>query len=171
MKWKFWQWFSRSSASVAAKRRTFAGDGTWPFIVRIDGADALLLPHQGRKMTATHFGGDNDPHDDGRTASGVMTRGNPGLLGISLPMQTSNGRTVSQCAGSPIVNVPWGTAITVSARDTKLTAPLIDVGPAKWTTDSLDLTRAAFIRFTPLRYGYFRVDSVRIHGGAQYFGA
>lgn len=170
MNWKFWTWFTRRTApSVANERRVFTGDGTWPFYVTIDGDDAVMRATLGRKLTATWFGGDDDKHDDGRTASGIMTRGNPGLLGCALPMQISNGVKVHKCAGSPIHNIPYGAQITVTAGNVTLTAPLIDVGPAKWTSDSVDLTQAAFRKFSPLHRGSFRVDSVRIHDGAKYF--
>ncbi|MBP7949028.1 MAG: hypothetical protein KA004_05185 [Verrucomicrobiales bacterium] len=167
MNWKFWTWFIRQAA--AKERRTFAGDGTWPFCVILDGDDAVLMPVRGRQMLATWFGGDNDPDDSGETASGVRTRGNPSIMGCALPMQISNGRQVSKCAGSPIVNIPWRTMVTVTAGGVTLKVPLIDVGPAKRTADSLDLTQAAFKKFAPLRQGEFKVDSVRIHGGAKYF--
>ncbi|MBP7951416.1 MAG: hypothetical protein KA004_17365 [Verrucomicrobiales bacterium] len=167
MNWKFWTWF-RPRLLTTAKPLTFIGDGRWTFFIQLDGDDAVMRPVQGRKLSATWFGGNTDPHDDGRTASGVMTRGNPDLLGCSLPMQVSNERKVIQCAGSPIVNVPWGTQVTVTVGNASLTMPLIDVGPARWTTDAIDLTRAAFTKFAPVRHGTFRVESVRIHGGAKF---
>jgi len=165
---KFWTWFSRKAA-MKAKRRTFAGDGSWPFYIAIEGEDAIMLPIQGRITTATWFGGDNDPHDDGRTASGIPTRGNPDLMGCALPMQISNGVRVKKCEGSPIVNIPWRTMATVTALGKSVKVMLVDVGPAKWTTDSLDLTRAAFAKFAPLRQGSIRIESVRLHGAAKFF--
>lgn len=169
MNWKFWTWFSRKAA-IAEKRKTFAGDGSWPFYVSIEGDDAVLIPIQGRKMLATWFGGDNDPNDSGNTASGIKTKGNPSLIGCALPMSY-----IAACAGSPIPKLPWNTLVTVSGRNhwdnepKALTVPLIDIGPNKRTGKTIDLTLAAFTKFAPLRQGVFQAETIRIHGGAKHF--
>lgn len=169
MNLKFWTWFSRAAA-IKEKRKTFAGDGTWPFYVKREGADAVLVAIQGRQMIATWFGGDNDPNDAGDTASGIKTRGNPNIMGCALPMNYT-----VHCKGSPIPKLPWNIPVTVSGRShwtneaKELTVPLIDVGPNKRTGKTIDLTLAAFTKFAPLRQGNFIVAEIRIHGGARYF--
>lgn len=160
MNLKFWTWFRRKPAA----QKTFAGDGSWPFYVRLDGDDAVLVAIQGRPMLATWFGGDADPLDSGDTASGVKTKGNPNILGCALPMNY-----IAACAGSPIPKLPWKTQVYVEAKGRALTVPLIDIGPNKRTGKTIDLTLAAFGHFAYPSRGVIQADTIQIIGGARYF--
>ena len=53
----------------------------WSFRVLVENGDLIV-----QETTATWFGGDRDPLDNGETASGVLTRGHPDLLGCALPV-------------------------------------------------------------------------------------
>jgi Lytic transglycolase len=150
-----------------ADGRTYAGNGNWPFVVDINGQDAVLRAVHGRTLRATNFGGDNDPMDNGETASGINTKGNHTVLGCALPMLYKG--TEMSCAGSPIPKLPWKTLVEVTISGRKITIPLIDVGPNIRTGNSIDLTLAAFKKFAPLSKGVLQVDEVRIKGGAKYF--
>lgn len=148
----------------------------WSFAVIVHGDDLLV-----ENTTATWFGGANDPHDSGKTASGVMTKGNPKLLGCSLPMnyQGPDYPTRKAVGGSPLPMLPWGLARTgdpkiggtnviVTCGTKSLTLPLIDIGPARWARDGIDLTQAAFVQLGgSLRRGVIPV-SYRIIGGAKH---
>lgn len=135
------------------------GDGTWPWFAKIEGEDIVVL---GAKSTA--FGGDDDPQDSGETASGVATKGNPGLEGCSLPMRYSgqNENLRAALGGSPIPKMPFGllpngntnpagirVRVTDPATGTSIEVPVIDVGPAKKTGHPLDLTVASARKFLP----------------------
>ena len=50
------------------------------------------------QAAATWFGGDDDPEDNGQTASGVPTKGNPTLLGCALPLNGNRYFSRSQSA-------------------------------------------------------------------------
>lgn len=136
------------------------GDKTWPFSVRFIGAFEVL------DVFATWFGGDDDPEDEGETASGYPTKGHPNLLGCSLPMEFCN--VVPSTRGAPFPRMPWG--ITSNGTDNPdgchvmvwpmvdpaetLVVPLIDIGPAKSASKatrkglqhSQYLRRAAFVK-------------------------
>jgi hypothetical protein len=148
----------------------------WSFSVIVLGDD-LLVKH----TTATWFGGDNDPMDNGQTASGVLTKGNPTLLGCSLPMDYSGPSRSTRVAvgGSPIPMLPWGltrgglpkpggTNVIVTRGDISLTVPLIDIGPARWTKDGIDLTIAAFTALGGHRKQGVIPVSYRVLGGAKF---
>ena len=148
----------------------------WHFSVIVLDEDLLV-----ENTTATWFGGDNDPMDDGRTASGLNTKGNPDLLGCSLPMDYQGGHAPTRKAvgGSPIPMLPWGltrngvpkpggTNVIVTFNGTSLTLPLIDIGPARWTKHGIDLTRAAFRQLGGhIKQGVIPV-SYRILGAAKF---
>ncbi|CAN5547390.1 hypothetical protein BH09VER1_BH09VER1_24730 [soil metagenome] len=145
--------------------RTIKSPG-WAFDVKVEGNDLIV-----ENTTGTWFGGDHDPDDDGQTASGINTKGNPGLLGCSLPMnyQGPSKPTVKAVGGSPIPMLPYRkTQVIVTSRGKSLTVPLIDIGPAKWAKDGIDLTRAAFVALGgALKQGVIPV-SYRIIGGALF---
>lgn len=145
--------------SGGTRTRQLVGDGTWGWSADVVGDDIVI-----RGASGTWFGGDDDPLDNGETASGVRTKGNPGLVGFSLPM---DGRSKST-KGSPIPALPWHTPITVSNGEVSVTGPLIDVGPAKSARDQVDMTRAAFVQFAPLRVGVVKGLTITIHGGAKF---
>lgn len=142
--------------------KILVGDGTWFFSARVDGDDLVV-----RATVATWFGGDSDPQDNGYTASGVVTKGNPEVLGCALPLRRRHGPT----AGSPLpAGIPWHTLVRVYNRGTgqQITIPVIDLGPAKHTGHALDLTLAAFKAIGgDLGEGTMIVD-YRIMGGAHY---
>lgn len=150
-----------TSVNQSATQTTLLiGDGTWFFAANVDGDDIVV-----RNVTATWFGGDNDPGDDGHTASGVNTKGAPGLLGCALPLRDR----VPSTKGSPIPDLPWQTMVRVfcSATGRTVDVPLIDLGPAKQTHHAIDLTQAAFTQLgVPLPRGVMTVD-YRIIGGAS----
>lgn len=104
----------------------------------IDGPDLLV-----ESARATWFGGDSDPEDNGETASGVLTKGHPELLGCALPMQ---GFPVT--GGSPLPRLPWRTPVRVWCPRTnrEVTVPLIELGPSPppRANAGIDLTVAAF---------------------------
>ena len=143
-----------------------AGDGTWFFNAAISNDDIVV-----HDQIATWFGGDDDPQDDGETASGVNTKGSPKLIGCSLPMDGF--QKVRATKGSPIPRLPWVTLVEVTNLDapagtTPLLCPLIDIGPAKKTRHALDFTHEAFRRLGGnLNRGTMRVN-FRIVSGAQF---
>lgn len=118
-------------------RVVLEGGGNYGFAVAIEGIDLVS-----DRASATFFGGDDDPDDDGETASGVMTKGNPGVMGCALPMSFE-----AACAGTPIPRLPWHTQLEVTNIHTgaKCTVGLIDVGPAAppHAKGDIDLTIAA----------------------------
>jgi hypothetical protein len=148
----------------------------WSFSVMVVGDDLIV-----ENTTATWFGGDNDPLDKGETASGVLTKGHPDLLGCSLPMdyQGPDAATRRAVGGSPIPMLPWGitphgkpipggTNVIITFNNNSLAVPLIDNGPARFTKDGIDLTQATFIKLGGhLRQGVIPV-SYRVLGGAKF---
>ena len=148
----------------------------WSFSVVVLGDDLLV-----ENTTATWFGGANDPTDSGDTMSGVKTKGSPELLGCSLPMnyQGPDYPTRKAVGGSPIPMLPWGlkpngmpnpdgTNVLITCGNKDLAVPLLDIGPARWTRNGIDLTQAAFVTLGgSLRKGVIPV-SYRILGGAKF---
>lgn len=145
------------------------GDGTWPWSAYVDGAD-IVMPD----VVATCFGGDNDAMDNGETASGIRTKGNPQLRACALPMIYSgrNRALLRALGGSPIPKLPWKTRVVITSLDGKIsiTVPVIDLGPAKRTGNAVDLTIAAARKFQPkASANNFKMRChVRIPGGAGY---
>jgi len=118
------------------------------------------------KVTA--FGGADDKGDSGETASGVSTKLNPGIMGCALPMRRD---ASPQLRGSPIPKLPWQTKVVFTApTGQRITASLIDEGPAKWTKHIGDLTVAAARQFdqNATANDFGRTLSIRIIGGAKY---
>lgn len=149
------------SSTLSDKKRST--DDGWAFSVRVDGDDLVC-----DDTTATWFGGCDDPLDNGQTASGVPTCGNPMLLGCALPVVGHHPST----KGSPLAfspRIPWHTKVEVIHKTTgkKITIPLLDNGPAKSARDGIDLTQAAFKIFAPLKKGVIPV-SFRVIGAAKY---
>lgn len=162
-------WFRkvfRNEPQVRSAARVWVGDGTWPFVAVEDGQDIILRPRTPAcKMHVTWFGGDDDPQDSGETASGVMTKGNPNVMGCALPMPAAK-----SCRGTPLKQLPYlQTLVTLSVGRTHLTVPLIDIGPARSSGNTLDLTQRAFKQFAPLRRGKFRADEIRIIDALKHF--
>lgn len=132
--------------------KKYMGDGTWGWGCFIDGPD-LVIQH----ASATAFGGDSDPMDNGTTASGFNTKGRPGLVACSLPMQNDTLKDKVHgyvLRGSPVPRMPFGlnpdglgnkdgARVNVTFLSTGKTIsliPVIDIGPAKWAGDQIDLT-------------------------------
>jgi hypothetical protein len=156
---------------------------TWLPVLR-DGDD-LVVP----RAAATWFGGDDDPGDNGQTASGVPTRGHPTLLGCALPLA---GYGLPSLRGTPLPMMafglhhdgtpnPDGAWVEVSALRAptsniqhptpniqSLTLPVIDLGPALRTHHGIDLTVAAFQHLAgDLSQGVIAV-TYRLKRGALY---
>lgn len=148
-------------AAAPAAPRVLRGDGTWGWVAEIDGEDIVI-----RDATASWFGGDDDPQDNGETASGVLTKGHPELVGFSLPMDFGPKSPATE--GAPLPRLPWKIPVTVSLGAMSVTGPLIDLGPAKSAKHQVDLTQAAFKRFAPLSQGLVHGVEVRIPNGAKY---
>lgn len=125
----------------ALGKNGLAGGDGWAFTAEIDGDDIVV-----RNVRATCFGGDSDPEDSGETASGVRTKGNPGLLGCALPRRYIGGNAALRAAlgDSPIPSsIPFFTKVRVTANGKTIEVPFIDLGPAKRTGNAIDLTVAA----------------------------
>ena len=149
----------------------------------MDGDDMMV---QG---TATAFGGDNDAMDSGETASGYNTKGHPELLGVALPMRNntlhSKGRGYV-LAGSPIPKMPYGILpsgkinqngtfvdVTFPNGVTIPKIPVIDLGPAAWTKDAIDLSVALARKYKPKATANNFGSGIvyRIRGAAKYLKA
>ena len=148
----------------------------WKFSVLVAGDDLVV-----ESTTATWFGGSDDPLDKGETACGYPTKGHPDLLACSLPMNYKGPdvATRRKLEGSPLPMMPYGlkrdgsvrpggTNVIVTHNGKSLTLPVIDLGPAKWAGDGIDLTQAAFKWFgVSLKVGVMPV-SYRVLGGARF---
>lgn len=164
-------WGPRSEAAYQKFLGSFLiGDGSWAWTARIDGNDIVL-----DDVTASWFGGDNDPLDNGETASGVFTKGHPDLFGCALAVIPG----VHSTAGSPLVfnrqsgldpSMHWQSPVIVSCGTRTVIAPLIDNGPAKWAKDAIDLTTAAFkaLGGQPGPIDILSHVNIRIPGAASY---
>lgn len=137
----FWDWLKNLFSPPKPKIVKNPG---WEWLdIEKNGADILV-----KDAVATWFGGDNDPQDNGETASGINTKGNPGLMACSLPMiyTGTNNLLLQALGGSPIPKVPWRTLVQVTnlKNGNIITVPVIDIGPARYTKHGIDLTIAAF---------------------------
>lgn len=144
--------------------RILRGDGSFSFAAEVVGNDIAV-----RNVTATWFGGPNDPSDSGQTASGISTRNNPTLMGCSLPM---DGFRHPKTDGSPIPRLPWNTMVRVKNLKTQtvIDLPLIDLGPSKFAGShaAIDLTETAFRSFgVNPSAGIMKVDYT-VLGGARF---
>lgn len=154
------------------------GDGTWPFTARVDGGDIVV-----ENVLATCFGGNDDPNDSGDTASGLSTKNNPAIQGVSIPMDGRQYPRMSQLEhkaldGSPLPRMPWHTMVEILGGG-KVFRPnqgIIDIGPGKQATrggelpNALDLTVAAARVLDPkaTAKNFSMRVSYRIIGGAKY---
>jgi hypothetical protein len=127
------------------------GDHSYKFVLETDGDDIVV-----RNVKTTWFGGDTDPDDSGETASGRVTKGNPGILGCALPMDLSiespanqRPRNYPPTRGSGLPRIPSFTKPVVSSEDDSITQEieLIDIGPNKraGSIAGFDPTQAAFV--------------------------
>lgn len=138
----------------------------WSFSVIVKGDDLVI-----ENVRGTCFGGSDDPQDNGDTASGISTKDNPDIVGISLPMDF--GDRVPNTKGSPIPRIPWKTMVEVIVGSMRITIPLMDIGPARKTKNAFDLTIAAARQFDPKATARnFEIrGNVRIIGGARFLPA
>lgn len=162
-----------------AGQEVLEGDGSYAgiFVVTVEGHDLVVKGKSVNSINgvrATCFGGDHDSEDSGDTASGLLTKGHPNLMGCSLPM---SGKHEAATEGSPIPALPYlKTMVQIYSRKTNKTiiVPLIDIGPAKPPNASaaIDLTGAAMraLGGNPGSdmSGDLQNVSFRIIGGAQY---
>lgn len=171
-------WWGRASeaADHAWRRRFLRGNGKWPFTPELDQGDIIL-----EDVCCTCFGGSDDPQDSGETASGINTKGNPDLLGASVPMDISKWKGVSAAVhaaldGCPIPVLDFFLPIQITSGKQTLVTQIIDLGPGLQATrkasepHAVDLTVAAARHFNPratARDFFMRCD-VRIIGGAKY---
>lgn len=144
--------------------RILQGDGSFKFVAAVEGTDLVV-----ENVVCTFFGGDDDPQDNGETASGVLTKGHPNLLGCSLPMDGFHHPSTN---GSPIPKLPWKTPVLVTnlANQKSQSFELIDLGPSKFAAShaALDLTKAAFKALGgSTNKGTIKVN-YRIVGGAKF---
>jgi hypothetical protein len=144
------------------------GDGSWPWHAHVDGDDIVVIGAR-----ATCFGGGNDAMDNGETASGISTKDHPELKACSLPMayDGTSKALIKALGGSPIPKLPWKTMVEITIpTGPKLTVPVIDMGPAKWTGNALDLTLAAAKFFNPKATAnrFELACDFRILGGAKF---
>ncbi len=140
----------------------------YPWTASVEGDDLVVKGEH-----ATWFGGEGDRYDDGSTASGISTKGNPDFLGCALPMDFHRSGD-NPCAGSPLPKLAWFTKVLVTNHDTgaQVTVSLIDLGPSAppAATAAIDLTQAAFKALGgSLAQGRLLVD-FRILGGAKQLG-
>lgn len=150
--------------------RILTGAPGWKFSAMIEGADIVL-----RDVTATWFGGVDDPLDNGETSSGISTRA-LGVMGCALPLVADHPST----HGSPIAfpgarklapGIPWFTECEISYEGKTVRLEVIDNGPARSAGDACDLTQAAFKAVAPgvsLKVGVLHGVTVRIIGAAKY---
>ena len=148
---------------IAMHETQFEGDGTWQCVWKVDGDDLVA-----KGIRCTWFGGEDDPDDTGKTASGISTK-DSGVVGCALPMSKVEPKA---CPGSPIRWLPWGTRVKVYNRANGATVftELIDVGPAKRRDGSeqgnIDVTPEAMrMLWRGNMHGDAMVDA-RIIGGA-----
>jgi len=99
-----------TAAKSAASGIILKSDG-WAFTATVEGDDIVV-----RNTTATWFGGDIDPLDNGETASGIPTKGYPNIMGCALPVLPK----VPSTAGSPGSSTspatsPWSPTPTAPA--------------------------------------------------------
>lgn len=170
-------------ATPPAQEKILRGDGTWPFVAKVDGDDLVI-----EDVIFTAFGGIGggkifDPDDSGATASGRNTKKEE-ISGVALPMDT-RGRDVSHAThdaldGSPIPWLPWGTKVEVTIDGKTYTPPdgVVDIGPNKRVSKpgrakACDLTVWAARHFAPdmeprqIAKYFERRGSLRIIGGAK----
>lgn len=147
--------------------KILAGDGNWAFMAEIEGEDIVVSG-----VRATCFGGSNDKMDSGETASGISTK-LTGTMGCALPRCYTGSSSAQKKAlgGSPIpAKLPFGTMVEVTSDGETITVPFIDVGPARWTKNGLDLSIAAARKFNPkaTANNFEAIINYRIIGGAKY---
>lgn len=154
------------SRSLPPTGTLLRGDGSFPFVARVDGDDIVV-----ENVVCTFFGGTHDPMDNGETASGVSTKPQ-GSRGVALPMDKKG---FSKTEGSPIPVLPWKTPIEITnlANRKTASAPLLDIGPSKHAAShaAIDLTEAVFVALGGSTHAGRMNVNFRILGGAAFVSA
>lgn len=137
------------------------------FQVLVIGDDLVV-----KNTRCTCFGGTNDPQDNGETASGISTK-DPHVRGCALPRNYTGPHVATRRAleGSPIPErLPFRTPVEVTIDGKSIVVPFIDLGPARQTSNGLDLTIAAAREFNPhaSATNFAARCDYRIIGGAKY---
>lgn len=133
----------------------------YDFTVAADGDDLVI-----RHGTATRFGANDDPEDNGVGAWGFPVRQHPEYLGISLPIRGHAGGLTD----SPVPHLPGGIAVKVYSAKTgkSVFAHLVDIGPSRFTGRAADLMNSVVTALgLTLADGVYPVD-LRVIGGAKY---
>lgn len=122
---------------------------TWTY--RVDGDDLCV-----DNILATCFGGQYDSGDDGQTESGVLNNGSdPTLMGIALPIRSTEASTSESPLAFKGPHIPWGTQVNVwrtADGETKgVICKLIDNGPdvRDYPNHALDLNPNVAAYFAP----------------------
>jgi hypothetical protein len=122
-----------------------------PWTAYIDGDDVVLID-----VIATCFGGDYDAGDNGLTESGARTKGNPSIMGIALPVRSTEAATrISPLADPNKPHIPWFSKCRVwrkwEGESLGCDAEVIDNGPDElhFPTHAFDVTPAVAHHFTP----------------------
>lgn len=134
--------------------RALLNDG-WAFHVERDGKDLVY------EARGTCFGGDSDPDDNGITACNFNTRIYKDSAIVALPMDGRAFQTPIQAFhkaldGSPVPRLAFGAVCRLEQLDDTGRVieageyPALELGPAKWTGNGVDLTKAAAQDFDPL---------------------
>lgn len=120
-----------------------------PWIVHVDGDDLVV-----HNIVATCFGGAYDKGDNGQTEGGVMNDGrDPNLLGVALPIRSTEKATRGSPLAFPGAHIPWRTIVRVwrdvDGESAGIDCQLIDNGPdiSKYPTHALDLNPNVARRF------------------------
>ena len=143
----------------------------------VDGPDLVV-----RNISASCFGGAYDSGDDGQTESGILNDGSdPELMGVALPIRSTEAATRTSPLAFPGPHIPWFTQVNVwreaAGEQTAIACILIDNGPnqLRCPTHAIDLNPNVALKFSPgfdpakiadqwLEAGF----SYRIIGAAKY---
>jgi peptidoglycan hydrolase-like protein with peptidoglycan-binding domain len=163
-------WGAKSEEAYQKFLSTYLiGTNRWAWVAKIDGNDIVI-----EDASLTWFGGDHDPLDNGLTASGVKTKGNPDLMGVALAVvndsPATNGSPLAfEVKGKNQPGIPWFTPVVLTKGEITETAELIDNGPAASAKDACDATVALFKALGGnLKDGVITGVHIRIVGAAIY---
>ena len=148
-----------------------------PWTAEIDGDDLVV-----HNILATCFGGKYDRGDNGLTESGVRNDGSdPSLLGVALPIRSTEKATACSPLAFKGPHIPWGTKVMVwreaDGEDTALACQLIDNGPNVFLLPrhAIDLNPKVVLKLDPTANPATVANSwisggmsYRIIGGARY---
>lgn len=121
-----------------------------PWSVEVHGEDLVV-----RNVKATCFGGAHDAGDSGQTESGLLNNGsNPALMGIALPIRSTEAATRRSPLAFPGPHIPWETHVWVWEGDDVsggCDCILIDNGPdvSRFPDHALDLNPNVVRHFFP----------------------